>query len=167
MGPYLGLVRRWLADDESAPPKQRHTARRIYDRLVAEHGFSGHETTVRQAVARLRGKRLEAYVPLAAPWGRITQADFGSAVVTIAGRRTEVALFCLRAKASKVPFVVAYPTEKLEAFLAGHVEAFAFFGGVFSELWYDNPKTAVVKILAGPARDPADSPIARSSRARR
>ena len=155
MGPYLDLVRQWLADDESAPPKQRHTARRVYDRLVAEHGFAGAEVTVRQAVARLRGTRPrhEAYVPLEAPFGRIAQADFGSAVVTIAGKRTEVALFCLRAKASKVPIVVANPTERLEAFLAGHVEAFAFFGGVFAELWYDNPKTAVVRILAGPARE--------------
>ncbi len=153
MGPYLGIVRQWLADDESAPPKQRHTARRIYDRLVSEHGFTGAEVTVRQAVARLRGAHHEAFVPLEAPFGRIAQADFGSAVVTLAGVRTEVALFCLRAKASKVPFVVAYPTERLEAFLAGHVEAFAFFGGVFSELWYDNAKTAVVRILAGPERE--------------
>jgi transposase len=153
MDPYLGLVRQWLADDETAPRKQRHTARRIYDRLASEHGFTGAEVTVRKAVARLRGKRLEAYVPLHAPWGQIAQADFGGAVVTIAGKRTEVCLFCLRAKASKVPFVVAYPTERLEAFLAGHVEAFAFFGGVFTELWYDNPKTAVAKILAGPARE--------------
>jgi transposase len=152
MGPYLDLVCTWLADDESAPPKQRHTARRIYDRLVAEHGFAGHETTVRQAVARLRGRRVVPYVPLEAPPGRIAQADFGGAVVMIAGVRTEVALFCMRAKASKVPFVVAYPTERLEAFLAGHVEAFAFFGGVFAELWYDNAKTAVTKILAGPLR---------------
>jgi len=153
MGPYLPLVRQWLADDESAPRKQRHTARRIYDRLESEHGFAGAEVTVRKAVAKLRGARREVYVPLEAPWGRIAQADFGGAVVTIAGVRTEVALFCLRAKASKVPFVVAYPTEKLEAFLAGHVEAFAFFGGVFAELWYDNARTAVVRILAGPARE--------------
>jgi transposase len=73
--------------------------------------------------------------------------------VTIAGVREEVALFCLRAKASKVPFVIAYPTERLEAFLAGHVEAFAFFGGVPAELWYDNARTAVVCILAGPERE--------------
>jgi transposase len=153
MGPYLELVRQWLSDDESAPRKQRHTARRIYDRLAGEHGFAGSEVTVRKAVARLRGKHLEVYVPLEAPWGQIAQADFGGAVVTLAGKRTEVALFCLRAKASKVPFVVAYPTERLEAFLAGHVEAFAFFGGVFCELWYDNAKTAVARILSGPARE--------------
>lgn len=159
MGPYLDLVRGWLEGDETAPPKQRHTARRIYDRLVDEHDFAGAEVTVRQAVAKLRGgrPRHEAFVPLEAPFGRIAQADFGSAVVTIAGERTEVALFCLRAKASKVPFVVAYPTERLEAFLAGHVEAFAFFGGAFSELWYDNAKTAVVRILAGPEREEHES----------
>ncbi len=154
MGPYLDVVRQWLADDETAPRKQRHTARRIYDRLVSEHGFTGAEVTVRQAVARLRGARpREPFVPLEAPFGKIAQADFGSAVVTIAGVRTEVALFCLRAKASKVPFVAAYPTERLEAFLAGHVAAFEFFGGVPAELWYDNAKTAVTKILAGPARE--------------
>ncbi len=154
MDPYLGIVRQWLADDETAPPKQRHTARRIYDRLVSEHGFTGAEVTVRQAVARLRGARpREPFVPLEAPFGKIAQADFGSAVVTIAGVRTEVALFCLRAKASKVPFVAAYPTERLEAFLAGHVAAFAFFGGAFAELWYDNAKTAVTRILAGPERE--------------
>jgi hypothetical protein len=66
--------------------------------------------------------------------------------------RREVALFCMRAKASKVPFVIALPTERLEALLAGHVAAFEFFGGVFGEVWYDNPKTAVTKILAGPHR---------------
>jgi len=152
IGPYLSVIEQWLADDEQAPRKQRHTARRIYDRLVAEHGFRGSEVTVRRAVARLRPRRSVPYVPLEAPPGHIAQADFGSAVVTIAGARVEVALFCLRAKASKVPFVVAYPTERLEAFLAGHVEAFAFFGGVFAELWYDNPRTAVTKILSGPAR---------------
>jgi len=85
MGPYLDVVRQWLADDETAPRKQRHTARRIYDRLVGEHDFTGAEVTVRQAVARLRGKRLEAYVPLEAPFGKIGQADFGSAVVTMSG----------------------------------------------------------------------------------
>ena len=71
MDPDLPFVRQWLAGDEAAPPKQRHTARRIYDRLASEHGFCGAEVTVRRAVAKLRGKRLEAYVPLEAPWGQI------------------------------------------------------------------------------------------------
>lgn len=152
MGPYLEIVEKWLADDETAPRKQRHTARRIYDRLVEEHGFTGSEVTVRKAVARLRGKRIEGFVPLEASWGRIVQADFGGAIVTIAGKRREVSLFCMRAKASKAPFVTAMPSERLECFLAGHVDAFEFFGGVPAEVWYDNPKTAVTKVLSGPHR---------------
>jgi hypothetical protein len=49
MDPYLNTVKQWLAEDESAPRKQRHTAKRVFDRLVDEYGFGGHETTVRQA----------------------------------------------------------------------------------------------------------------------
>lgn len=152
MDPYLDIVRKWLEDDESAPRKQRHTARRIYDRLVDEYGFCGAEVTVRKAVAKLRGKRIEAFVPLEAPWGHIAQVDFGSAIVTIKGKCEKVSLFCMRARASKVPFVIAFPSEKLECFLQGHVDAFEFFDGVFSEVWYDNPRTAVTKILSGPDR---------------
>ncbi|MHB1452016.1 MAG: IS21 family transposase [Coriobacteriia bacterium] len=150
--PFVGIVEQWMADDLTAPRKQRHTAKRVYDRLVDEYGFTGSEITVRRAVARIRGKRIEAFVPLEAPWGHIAQTDFGTAVVMIGHDRREVALFCMRAKASKVPFVIALPTERLEALLAGHVAAFEFFGGVFHEIWYDNPKTAVTKILAGPHR---------------
>jgi transposase len=152
MGPYLAVVERWLTDDETAPRKQRHTARRIYDRLVAEYDFPGSEVTVRRAVRALRGRRVEVFVPLEAVPGKVAQADFGQAQVMIAGRVEKVFIFCLRAKHSKVPFAVCYPTEKLEAFLDGHVRGLEFFGGVFTEIWYDNPKTAVAKILAGPLR---------------
>lgn len=150
--PYLEAVHRWLKEDESAPRKQRHTAKRVFDRLVDEYGYTGSEVTVRRTVTKIRGKRLEVFVPLEAPWGKIAQADFGGAVVMIDEERREVALFCMRGKASKVPFVIALPTEKLEAFLAGHVAAFEFFDGVFHEVWYDNAKTAVTKILSGPHR---------------
>ena len=141
-----------LAADKDAPPKQRHTARRIYERLVDEHGFTGSEVTVRRAVRMVKGRRTQAFVPLEAPPGKLAQVDFGVAHVTIAGGVQKAHLFMMRAKHSKVPFIRAYPTEKLEAFLDGHLRAFAFYGGVFAEIWYDNPKTAVTKILAGPER---------------
>ncbi len=61
MDPYKKIVKSWLEEDKSAPPKQRHTAERIYQRLVEEYGFSGSSSTVRKAVARMRltvsGKR--------------------------------------------------------------------------------------------------------------
>ncbi len=153
MGPYLGVLKEWLEADKEAPRKQRHTAHRAYDRLVEEYDFPGSEVTVRRAVRELRGRLTEVFVPLEAVPGKAAQADFGQAQVLVAGRFQRAFLFCLRAKYSRVPFVIAFPTEKLEALLAGHVAAFEFFGGCFREIWYDNPKTAVVRILAGHERD--------------
>jgi transposase len=152
-GPYVAVIAKWLTEDETAPKKQRHTARRVYDRLVLEYGFSGSERSVRRVVRELRGRIGELYVPLEAVPGKVAQVDFGQAQVLLAGESVRVFLFCVRAKFSRVPFAVAFRTEKLEAFLQGHVEALAFFGGVFKELWFDNPKTAVTKILAGPERE--------------
>jgi transposase len=152
MDPYRAVIMSWLEQDQAAPAKQRHTAKRIYDRLVAEHGFTGHEATVRRLVARLRDQSPEVFIPLTASWGQQAQVDWGQAVVEIAGAREVAHLFCLRLRASAVAFAWAAPTEKLEAFLEGHVRAFAWLGGVPGECLYDNPKTAVVRILAGPER---------------
>ncbi len=152
IGSYLPIIERWLKEDETAPRKQRHTAKRVYDRLVEEYGYLGSEVTVRRAVRALRGRRVEVFVPLEAVPGKVAQADFGQASVMVAGEFRKVFIFCLRAKHSKVPFAMAYPTEKLEAFLDGHVRGLEFFGGTFREIWYDNPKTAVTKILSGPYR---------------
>lgn len=153
MDPYRGLIAGWLAADAQAPPKQRHTAKRIYDRLVEEHRFAGGESTVRRFVARLRAKPPEVFIPLTAAFGQQAQIDWGQAQVRIAGDPVVAHLFCLRLRASGVPFVWAAPTEKLEAFLDGHCRAFAWLDGVPTECLYDNPKTAVVRILAGPARE--------------
>jgi transposase len=153
MDPFRAVIQAWLDADAAAPPKQRHTAQRIYDRLVAEHGFRGGAPTVRRFVRDLRGARPpEVFIPLAAGWGQQAQTDWGQAQVSITGQPAVAHLFCQRLRASGVPFVWAAPTEKLEAFLEGHARAFAWFGGVPAECVYDNPKTAVVKILAGPAR---------------
>jgi transposase len=153
MDPYRETILGWLAADEQAPRKQRHTAQRIYARLVAEHEFRGGASTVRRYVARLRPARREVFIPLTAAWGQQAQVDWGQATVELAGRAVVAHLFCLRLRASGVPFAWAAPTEKLEAFLEGHTRAFAWLGGVPAECVYDNPKTAVVRILAGPARE--------------
>lgn len=79
--------------------------------------------------------------------------DWGQAVVKVGGTATVVHLFVLRLRASGVTFAWAAPTEKLEAFLEGHVRGFAWLGGVPVECVYDNLKTAVVKILTGPERE--------------
>jgi transposase len=153
LDPYKQIILNWIEEDKSAPHKQVHTARRIYDRLVDEYGFTGGESTVRRYVRQLKQSSVEMFIPLAASWGEQAQVDWGRAKAYIAGKLTEVCLFCLRMKASLVPFVWAFPTEKLEAFLEGHRLAFKWLGGVPETLIYDNPKTAVTRILKGPIRE--------------
>ena len=150
---YRDLITGWLEADTRAPSKQRHSAKRIFDRLVEENQFGGGETTVRRYVARLRARPPEVFVPLTAAWGQQAQTDWGQATVRIAGMAVVAHLFCLRMRASGVPFVWAAPLEKLEAFLDGHCRAFTWLGGVPAECVYDNLKTAVVRILAGPLRE--------------
>jgi transposase len=152
MDPYRSIIEAWLAEDEKAPAKQRHTAKRIFDRLQGEYQFKGGESTVRRFVARLISKEQEVFIPLEAAWGQQAQVDWGQAIVEIDGISTVAHLFCLRMRASGVPFAWAAPTERLEAFLEGHRRAFEHLGGVPSECLYDNPKTAVLRILSGPER---------------
>ena len=153
MDAYRELILTWLGQDEKAPPKQRHTARRIYDRLCQEYGFKGAESTVRGYVQQLRQGKAEVFIPLTAGWGEQAQVDWGEARVRIAGQEVKAHIFNLCLRASGVRFVWASPTEKLEAFLEGHCRAFSWLGGVPKECLYDNPKTAVLRILAGPERE--------------
>ena len=119
------------------PRKQRHTAHRIFERLRDEHGFTGSYTIVKDYVRARRQTTYEAFVPLHHPPGH-AQVDFGEAVVEIGGIREKVAIFCLILPHSDVWFVKAYPRETTEAFLDGHVSAFAFLGGIPRSILYDN-----------------------------
>jgi len=154
---WIPVIERWLEDDQKpgVPPKQRHTASRIHERLVDEYPgeFSAAASTVRYWVRRLRNQTPEAFVPLAADAGELAEADFGAMTIKINGQAKVVHVFVMRMRYSHVLFAHAFSTEKLEAFLEGHRLAFEWLGGVPSSVRYDNPKTAVTKILAGPARE--------------
>lgn len=139
----IEFVKRCLAQDKTANRKQRHTAKRIYDRLKHEKGFQGAESTLRRLVSQLRVKMPEVYIPLAFSPGEAAQVDWGTATVFIANQKTEVHLFCFRLCNSCAPFVMAFPVEREEAFLEAHQRAFEYFGGVSRTLIYDNLKTAV------------------------
>lgn len=130
MDPYRNFIEQILHEDKTAPVQQRHTAARIYERLVDEHGYTGGESTVRHYVRKLKAPVPECFLKLEANPGEQVQVDFGHAEVNIGGERVRICLFCMRIKYSSVPFVVAFPTERLEAFLEGHVRAFNYFGGI-------------------------------------
>jgi len=153
VGPFLDLIRQWLQEDQRAPRKQRHTARRIYQRLRDEHGYKGAESTIRRTVALLRQELgtvpVEPYFILTSEPGEMAQVDWGQAKVELAGVLTTVHLFCLRLHYSGVSFVWASLHEKLEAFLEGHMRAFAWLEGVVEKVVYDNLSPVVRKVLHG------------------
>ena len=151
LGPWLGVIDAILNDDRQRPAKQRHTSKRIFERLKEEHGFAGGYTIVKDYVraATLRGQ--EMFVPLVHPAGE-AQADFGEAMVVIAGVEQKAHYLAMDLPHSDDCFVAAFPAETTEAFLDGHVRAFAYFGGVPTRILYDNTKIAVAKILGGEER---------------
>lgn len=150
MDPLCAIVQAWIELDKTAPPKQRHTGRRVFERLRDEHQFTGCEGTVRRFVARLKSRQpKEAYMPLAFDPGEEAQVDWGQARVIQNGIERAVQLFCVRLAHGKASFVYPYERATMEAFLDGHVRAFAFFGGVPRRLAYDNLKSAVTHVGKG------------------
>jgi transposase len=145
---FTAVIDAILEADRAAPAKQQHTAKRIHDRLRAEHGFTGGYTIVKDYGREQRTRTREVFVPLAHPPGH-AQADFGEAVAVIGGERRKVHFFCLDLPHSDAGFVKAYPAERTEAFLDGHNAAFAFLGGVPQSILYDNTKLVVARILGG------------------
>ena len=143
---FTGVIDRILEDNHKAPRKQRHTAKRIFERLRDERGFTGQYTIVKDYVRERRRRGQEMFVPLSHPPGH-AQGDFGEAVAVIAGVERKVHYFVLDLPHSDGCFVKAYPAEITEAFLDGHVSAFAFLGGVPQSILYDNTKLAVARIL--------------------
>ena len=146
IGPYTGVIDRILEDDLNLPRKQRHTAKRIYDRLRDEYSFDGRYTIVKDYVREHRRRTREMFVPLVHPPGH-AQCDFGEAWAVIGGVKQKIHFFVLDLPHSDAMFVRAYPAETTEAFCDGHVSAFSFLGGVPQSIVYDNTRLAVARIL--------------------
>ncbi len=153
MDRYREIIDSWLIADQAAPRKQRHTAHRIHDRLVSEYDATDlAESSVRRYVRQRR----ELVAPKAAPAflhlefgpGQVAQVDWGEATVKLAGRQVTVWMFCMRLCHSTKPFVAVYPHGRMECFLEGHIQAFAWFGGIPAEIIYDNLGSAVQRVLS-------------------
>ena len=149
LAPYVAQIDAWLGADLASPPKQRHTARRIFERLVAEYGFKGGESTIRQYVREHRPTPRPAFIPLAYEPGEDAQCDFGEGWIVLGGRQVLAQILCLRLCYSKMPFVMAFPHQRQEAFLEGMQRAFQFLGGVPARVWYDRLTQAVKRSLVG------------------
>jgi len=152
LGPFLPIIEAILRHDRQAPAKQRHTAKRIFERLRDEHAYPGGLTVVKEAVQAWQRQHAEAFVPLSHPPGE-AQVDFGHAQITLDGVPAKVALFVMTLPYSDALFCCAFPTECTEAFLEGHRRAFDFFGGVPRRISYDNSKIAIAKITGSRTRE--------------
>jgi transposase len=160
----------WLREDLSAPRKQRHTARRIWTRLIDEHQMSQVSySSVRDYVARRRPEILaeagraaeQGFVPQLHLPGAEAEVDFADLFIDLRGQRTKVFLFTLRLSYSGRAVHRAYASQAQEAFLEGHVQAFRELGGVPTDkIRYDNLKSAVSRVLFGRERTETDRWIA-------
>ena len=144
--PYTGVIDHILEEDHHVPKKQRHTAKRIFERLRDEYGFGGGYTTVKDYVREHRRQTREMLVPLSHSPGQ-AQCDFGEAMVIIGGVERKAHYFILDLPHSDGCFVKAYPAETTEAFLDGHGSAFTFLEGVLQSVLYDNTRLAVAGIM--------------------
>ena len=151
LAPFTDIIDRILEEDRTVHRKQQHTAKRIFERLRDEHGFTGKETIVKDYVRERRLRRREMFVPLSHPPGH-AQADFGEADAIIAGVKYRAHFFVMTLPHSDACFVAAYPAAATEAWLDGHNRAFVFFGGVPQSILYDNDKCLVSRILSDGTR---------------
>ena len=149
---WVGIIDQILEQDKERPRKQRHTAKRVFERLRDEHGFTGGYTIVKDYVRLRKLSQREMFVPLEHPPGE-AQADFGEAQVVIGGVERKAHYFVMDLPQSDDCFVMAFPAETTEAFLEGHNQAFGYFGGVPRTILYDNTKLAVRQILGDGTRN--------------
>lgn len=166
LGAYQAVIDEWIEADREAPRKQRHTARRIWQRLVVEHGAEVSERQVARYVRRRRrelGDVGEVFVPLATDAGIEAEVDWGEAKIRLAGELVDVHLFVMRPCFSGAAFVIAFRNETQQAFLEAHVTAFEWFGGIFDLVRYDNLKAAVTQVLKGRRRVESDRFVAMRS----
>ena len=159
----IGVIEGWLDDDQRAPRKQRHTARRIWVRLVTENAFVGAESTVRRHVGRRkreRGRGGQSHVPQDHLPGNEAEADFYEAFVEMPEGLTKVYVLAVRACASGRSFHVAYLRLTQQALLDGLARAFEHFKGVFHVVRFDNLVQAVKRVLKGRKRIETDRFVA-------
>lgn len=148
---FTGIIDAWLEADRSVHRKQRHTAKRVFDRLREEHDFTGGYTIVKDYIRERERQGREMFVPLAHPPGH-AQADFGEAMVILGGVERKAHFFAFDLPQSDACYIRAYPAATSEAWVDGHVHAFAFFGRVPVSVLYDNDRCLVARILPDGSR---------------
>ena len=151
LAPFTDIIDRILEEDRTVHRKQHHTAKRIFERLRDEHGFTGKETIVKDYVRERRRRLGEIFVPLSPPPGH-AQADFGEADAIIAGVKYRAHFFVMTLPHSDACFVAAYPSATTEASLDGHNRTFVS-SAVFPDRFSTTTTSAWCRASCRMARD--------------
>lgn len=152
LDPYKPLIDAWLEGDKQQRRKQRHTAKRVYERLREEYGEGGFRCSYRTVAAYVSVKRNEVYrdssaaLPLVHRFGE-AQADFGEADFVENGTSYHGAYLVVSFPKSNGGYLQLFKGQNLECLLVGLIAIFAHIGGVPTRLWLDNASTMVRKIL--------------------
>ncbi|MBT3402049.1 MAG: IS21 family transposase [Rhodospirillaceae bacterium] len=143
---FTEIIDGWLLEDQGRNRKQRHTAKKVLERLRDKHGFTGGYTIIKDYMREHERRGREMFVPLSHAPGH-AQADFGEALVVIGGVEQKAHFFALDLPHSDACYIRAYPSATSEAWVDGHVHAFAFFGRIPLSILYDNDRCLVARIL--------------------
>ena len=154
IGPFLDRIRQILKDDCRVSRKQRHTAKRIFERIQQE-GYTGGYTQVKEAVGEIKQTSREVFVPLIHRPGE-AQVDFGFALVNVHGRLRKLPFFVMTLPYSGAIFVQVYERMSMGIYWDAHRRAFEFFAGVPARITYDNDRTLAAEILGAHERKLTD-----------
>ena len=160
LDPFKPTIDQWLLDDKSAPRKQRHTAKKVFKRLVKEVG--GFNCSYRLVADYVKARKLElnlmkkeGFIPLIHNPGE-AQGDFGAADFYENGTRRSGKYFVLDFPYSNGGYIQLHYGENMECLLESMKAIFEHIGGVPTEIWFDNTKTIVKKIFEGGERELTD-----------
>lgn len=139
LDPYKGAIEGWLEDDRGNFPKQRHTVRRIKERLEEEYGFVCPYGTVSDYV-RKKARRPEARrQSLDLVWQPgCAQADFAQADCVVDGEKVRCHYLVLSFPFSNMGFAQVFLGETGECFCEGLQDIFCHVGGVPPVIVFDN-----------------------------
>ena len=155
LGDHIPLIDEWLEQDEREPRKQRHTIKRVFERLQKENDYKGSYSTLKQYVNRKRDemkKYRESFLPLAHPPGN-AQVDFGKFKYYDAFERScDGYALIVSFPHANTGWVQVFPSENQECLLTGLKRIFYHIGGVPVRVRCDNMTTAVAQILEGTER---------------
>ncbi|MFB9601378.1 IS21 family transposase [Streptomyces roseofulvus] len=157
LDPYKPLIDEMLRADLDAPRKQRHTVKRIFERLLDEHGADeisyqmvrGYVADRREEIRVQAGRGVvEAFVPQTHKPGAEAEVDFGDVTVRLSGELVTCYLFAFRLSYSGKAVHRIFASAGQEAFFEGHVHALNTLGGVpTGKVRYDNLRAAVAQVL--------------------